>query len=50
MNGKSNLGSDISKSMTRCRMLVTITQVTAKTCQTDEQRLESIQELTQKMT
>ena len=31
MNGKSNLGSDISKSMTRCRMLVTITQVTAQT-------------------
>ena len=49
MNGKSNLGSDISKSMTRCRMRVTITVVTAKTWQTDG-RLESIQELTQKMT
>ena len=37
MNGKSNMGSDISKSMTGCRMRVTITEVTAKTCQTDEQ-------------
>ena len=35
MNGKSKMGSDISKSMTRCRMRVTISEVTAKTCQAD---------------
>ena len=36
MNGKSNMGSDISKCMTKCRMRVTVIEVTAKTCQTDD--------------
>ena len=37
MNGKSNMGSEVTKSMTRCRMSVTIKEVTAETSQTDEQ-------------
>jgi len=48
------MGSDISKSMTGCRMRVTITVVTAKHAKQmsnpQGHSIESIQELTQKMT